>query len=320
MYFLLCGWFFNYLILHNRTLKAMPFYTTYKEFLAKTFPEWKRVRKLPLNGGMNCPNLDGSRGKGGCSYCNNKSFSPVWDKAGVDVQEQIAEFLPRIRCKYKDAGILAYFQPYTNTYAPIDRLREIYEPAFASKEVIGVAIGTRPDCVPFDVMELLAYENTRKKVILELGLQTASDVTLERVGRGHTVADFLDAVKRAHASGLIVTSHVILGLPGETMEDFERTAETIKSSGVSAVKIHPLHIVRGTRMAEEFARGEFELLSFEGYCNAVARFIQIVGMQIAIERFSGEAQNETLIAPDWSGNRNKIVARVEELLQSNQPG
>ena len=270
-------------------------YFTYKEFLAQIFPEWKRVRKLPLNGGMSCPNLDGSRGKGGCSYCNNKSFSPVWDKAGVGVQEQIAEYLPRIRRKYKDAGILAYFQPYTNTYAPVDRLREIYEPAFASEEVIGVAIGTRPDTVPNDVMELLAYENSRKKVILELGLQTASDKTLERVGRGHTVADFTDAVKRAHEAELTVTSHVILGLPGETMEDFERTAQTIKDSGVSAVKIHPLHIVRGTRMAEEFERGEFGLLSFEDYCSAVARFIRIVGNSVAIERFSGEAQNETLI-------------------------
>lgn len=293
------------------------YYFTYKEFLAKIFPEWKRVRKLPLNGGMNCPNLDGSRGRGGCSYCNNKSFSPVWDKAGVDVQEQIAEYLPRIRRKYKDAGILAYFQPYTNTYAPVNRLREIYEPAFASDEVIGVAIGTRPDCVPSDVMELLAYENKRKKVILELGLQTASDKTLERIGRGHTVADFMDAVERAHAAGLIVTSHVILGLPGETMDDFERTAQVIKKAGVSAVKIHPLHIVRGTRMADEFERGEFELLSFDNYCNSVARFIRIVGDSIAIERFSGEAQNETLIAPDWSGDRNKIVARVEELLAQN---
>ena len=290
-------------------------YFTYKEFLAQIFPEWKRVRKVPLNGGMSCPNLDGSRGKGGCSYCNNKSFSPVWDNAGVGVQEQIVEYLPRIRRKYKDAGILAYFQPYTNTYAPVDRLREIYEPAFASEEVIGVAIGTRPDTVPNDVMELLAYENSRKKVILELGLQTASDKTLERVGRGHTVADFTDAVKRAHEAELTVTSHVILGLPGETMEDFERTAQTIKDSGVSAVKIHPLHIVRGTRMAEEFERGEFGLLSFEDYCSAVARFIRIVGNSVAIERFSGEAQNETLIAPDWSGDRNKIVARVEELLR-----
>lgn len=298
----------------------MPAYTTYREFLAKIFPSWKRVRKLPLNGGMSCPNLDGTRGFGGCCYCNNKSFSPVWDKAGQSVQEQIAEYLPRIRRKYKDAGILAYFQPYTNTYAPVKRLREIYEPAFASDEVVGVSIGTRPDCVPPDVMELLEYENSRKPVILELGLQTANDETLKAIGRGHSVAEFEDAVKRAHSAGLWVTSHVILGLPGETLKDFEKTAEVIRDLGISAVKIHPLHIVRDTRLAESYRRGEFELLSFEAYCEAVARFIRIVGKDVAIERFSGEAQNETLVAPDWTGDRNRIVSQVERFLLAQNIG
>ena len=298
-------------------MSAQKFYTTYKEFLAKVFPDFKRVRKLPLSGGMSCPNLDGSNGKGGCSYCNNKSFSPVWDKASVSVQEQIAEFLPRIRRKYKDAGILAYFQPYTNTYAPVERLREIYEPAFASNEIAGVAIGTRPDCVPDDVLELLAYENSRKPVILELGLQTANEETLIVIGRGHSVSDFCEASSRAHAAGLLVSSHVILGLPGENFRDFERTAEVIRETKMSAVKIHPLHIVRGTRLAESFARKEFELLSFDDYCKAVARFIQIVGKDVAIERFSGEAQNETLIAPDWCGDRNQIVSKVEEILSTS---
>lgn len=298
----------------------MPAYTIYREFLAKIFPSWKRVRKLPLNGGMSCPNLDGTRGFGGCCYCNNKSFSPVWDKAGQSVQEQIAEYLPRIRRKYKDAGILAYFQPYTNTYAPVKRLREIYEPAFASDEVVGVSIGTRPDCVPPDVMELLEYENSRKPVILELGLQTANDETLKAIGRGHSVAEFEDAVKRAHSAGLWVTSHVILGLPGETLKDFEKTAEVIRDLGISAVKIHPLHIVRDTRLAESYRRGEFELLSFEDYCEAVARFIRIVGKDVAIERFSGEAQNETLVAPDWTGDRNRIVSQVERFLLAQNIG
>ena len=298
----------------------MPAYTTYREFLAKIFPSWKRVRKLPLNGGMSCPNLDGTRGFGGCCYCNNKSFSPVWDKAGQSVQEQMAEYLPRIRRKYKDAGILAYFQPYTNTYAPVKRLREIYEPAFASDEVVGVSIGTRPDCVPPDVMELLEYENSRKPVILELGLQTANDETLKSIGRGHSVAEFEDAVKRAHSAGLWVTSHVILGLPGETLKDFEKTAEVIRDLGISAVKIHPLHIVRDTRLAESYRRGEFELLSFEAYCEAVARFIRIVGKDVAIERFSGEAQNETLVAPDWTGDRNRIVSQVEQFLLAQNIG
>ena len=236
------------------------------------------------------------------------------------MQEQMAEYLPRIRRKYKDAGILAYFQPYTNTYAPVERLREIYEPAFASDEVVGVSIGTRPDCVPPDVMELLEYENSRKPVILELGLQTANDETLKAIGRGHSVAEFEDAVKRAHSAGLWVTSHVILGLPGETLKDFEKTAEVIRDLEISAVKIHPLHIVRDTRLAESYRSGEFDLLSFEDYCEAVARFIRIVGKDVAIERFSGEAQNETLVAPDWTGDRNRIVSQVERILLAQNIG
>lgn len=292
-------------------------YTPYRDFLAREFPSFRKVRKLPLSGGMSCPNLDGSRGRGGCAYCNNKSFSPVWDKAGVSVEKQIRELLPKIRKKYRDAGILAYFQPYTNTYAPVERLRQVYEPAFSSEDIAGVAIGTRPDCVADDVLELLAFENTRKKVILELGLQTANDETLGRIGRGHTRSDFDDAVERAHAANLIVTTHVILGLPGETNDDFLKTAEVVRDLKISAVKIHPLHIVRNTRLADSFAKGEFSLLSFEAYCEAVAAFIRTVGRDVAIERFSGEAQDETLIAPDWCGDRNRIVQRVEELLASH---
>lgn len=290
------------------------FYTPYREFLAKVFPAYRKVRKLPLSGGMSCPNLDGSRGRGGCAYCNNKSFSPVWSMASVSVGEQLALQIPKLRKKYPDAGILAYFQPYTNTYAPVEELRRIYEPVFASAEIAGVAIGTRPDCVAEDVLELLAFENSRKRVILELGLQTANDKTLERIGRGHSVADFRDAVRRARSAGLIVTTHVIIGLPGETMGDFLQTAEVVRDLKVAAVKIHPLHIVRDTRLADSFARNEFSLLSFDEYTSAVAAFIRALGPDVAIERFSGEAQNDTLVAPDWAGDRNRIVSRVEKLL------
>lgn len=289
-------------------------YTPYRDFLSKVFPAYRKVRKLPLSGGMSCPNLDGSRGRGGCAYCNNKSFSPVWDMARVSVDRQLELQIPKLRRKYPDAGILAYFQPYTNTYAPVEELRRIYEPVFASAEIAGVVIGTRPDCVANDVLELLAFENSRKKVILELGLQTANDRTLERIGRGHSVEDFRDAVERARAAGLIVSTHVILGLPGETMDDFLRTAEVVRDLKIAAVKIHPLHIVRDTRLADSFARKEFSLLSFEDYASAVAAFIRTVGPEVAIERFSGEAQNDTLVAPEWSGDRNRIVSRVEKLL------
>lgn len=270
---------------------------------------------MPLNGGMSCPNLDGTKSAHGCSYCNNKSFSPVWNLAKVSVKDQIAKLLPPLRTKYKDAGILAYFQPYTNTYAPVEHLREIFAPAVECPDIAGIAVGTRPDCLEDDKIALLAEMNRKKPVIVEAGLQTANDDTLRRINRQHTFADFESAVTRLKSAGLTVTTHLIIGLPGEGNEDFVRTAREVKRLGVKAAKLHPLHIVRGTRIAEEYARGEIRLLSFEEYCEAIAQMISIFDFQVAVERFSGESPNELLLAPDWSGERDRIIAEVERFLR-----
>lgn len=293
-------------------------YVPYKEFLKKVFPEYKRVRKLPLHGGMSCPNLDGTKGYSGCTYCNNQSFSPVWDQAKISVATQLAERIPPLRKKYPDAGILAYFQPYTNTYAPAAQLKEIYLPAMRNPEIAGLAIGTRPDCLPFDVVELLAELNAVKPIIVEVGLQTANDNTLNAINRRHTFSEFANAVQRLHQAGLTVTTHLIIGLPGETMEDFVNTAREVKRLKISAAKLHPLHIVCGTQMAQDYANGEFELLSFEDYCLAVAAMIREFNGKVAVERFSGESPDELLIAPDWCGEREKIVAEVEKILQEQK--
>lgn len=293
-------------------------YVPYKEFLKKVFPKYKRVRKLPLHGGMSCPNLDGTKGYSGCTYCNNQSFSPVFDQAKVSVATQLAERIPVLRKKYPDAGILAYFQPYTNTYAPAAELKEIYLPALRNPEIAGIAIGTRPDCLPFDVVELLAEMNAVKPIIVEVGLQTSNDQTLNAINRRHTFAEFENAVQRLHQAGLTVTTHLIIGLPGETMKDFVRTAHEVKRLKISAAKLHPLHIVCGTQMAQDYANGEFELLSFEDYCKAVAAMITEFNGKVAVERFSGESPDELLIAPDWCGEREKIVAEVERILQQQK--
>jgi len=290
-------------------------YKPYREFLAEIFPGFRKVRKMPLNGGMSCPNLDGTKSAHGCSYCNNKSFSPVWNLAKVSVKDQIAKLLPPLRTKYKDAGILAYFQPYTNTYAPVEHLREIFAPAVECPDIAGIAVGTRPDCLEDDKIALLAEMNRKKPVIVEAGLQTANDETLKRINRQHTFADFESAVTRLKSAGLTVTTHLIIGLPGEGNEDFVRTAREVKRLGVKAAKLHPLHIVRGTRIAEEYARGEIRLLSFEEYCEAIAQMISIFDFQVAVERFSGESPNELLLAPDWSGERDRIIAEVERFLR-----
>ncbi|MBR6941773.1 MAG: TIGR01212 family radical SAM protein [Fibrobacter sp.] len=289
-------------------------YKPYRDLLLELFPNYLKVRKLPLNGGMSCPNLDGTKGFSGCSYCNNRSFSPVFDQAKVSIQEQLEKFVPKLRDKYPNAGILAYLQPYTNTHAPIDHLREIIDPIVKHKEIAGLAIGTRPDCLEDDKIAYLAELNHKKPIIVEIGLQTANDLTLAGINRRHTLAEFEDAVKRCQAAGLTVTTHVIVGLPGEKMEDFKRTAQVVHDMNLAAVKIHPLHIVVGTALAQDYINKEFKLLTFEEYCEAVAEMIKIIGTDIAIERFSGESPSEMLIAPDWCGERDKIIATVEKLL------
>lgn len=289
-------------------------YKPYRDLLLELFPNYLKVRKLPLNGGMSCPNLDGTKGFSGCSYCNNRSFSPVFDQAKVSIQEQLEKFVPKLRDKYPNAGILAYLQPYTNTHAPLEHLKGIIDPIIKHKEVAGLAIGTRPDCLEQDKVDYLAELNRKKPIIVEIGLQTANDLTLAGINRHHTLAEFEDAVHRCKAAGLTVTTHVIVGLPGEKMEDFKRTAQVVHDLQLAAVKIHPLHIVVGTAMAQDFISGEFKLLSFEEYCKAVAEMIKIIGPEIAIERFSGESPSDMLIAPNWCGERDKIIATVEKLL------
>ncbi len=292
-------------------------YKPYRDLLLELFPNYLKVRKLPLNGGMSCPNLDGTKGFSGCSYCNNRSFSPVFDEAKVSIQEQLEKFVPKLRDKYPNAGILAYLQPYTNTHAPLEHLREIIDPIIKHKEIAGLAVGTRPDCLEDEKIVYLAELNRKKPIIVEIGLQTANDLTLAGINRRHTLAEFEDAVKRCQAAGLTVTTHVIVGLPGEKMEDFKRTAQVIHDLKLAAVKIHPLHIVVGTALAQDYIHKEFKLLTFEEYCEAVAEMIKIIGKDIAIERFSGESPSELLIAPNWCGERDKIIATVEKLLDSH---
>ena len=292
-------------------------YKPYRDLLLELFPNYLKVRKLPLNGGMSCPNLDGTKGYSGCSYCNNRSFSPVFDQAKVSIQEQLEKFVPKLRDKYPNAGILAYLQPYTNTHAPLEHLKGIIDPIIKHKEIAGLAIGTRPDCLEDEKIEYLAEINGKKPIIVEIGLQTANDLTLAGINRRHTLAEFEDAVKRCQAAGLTVTTHVIVGLPGEKMDDFKRTAQVVRDMKLAAVKIHPLHIVVGTALAQDYINKEFKLLTFEEYCEAVAEMIKIIGTDIAIERFSGESPSEMLIAPDWCGERDKIIATVEKLLDSH---
>jgi radical SAM protein (TIGR01212 family) len=300
-------------------------FRTYKDYLSERFPTYRQVRKVTLDAGFTCPNMDGSKGRGGCSYCDNRSFSPAVANRGATIRQQLDNQIPKVRQKYPAAGILAYFQPYTNTYAPVDQLHQAFEPALLHPEVLGLSIGTRPDCLGDDIVEYLCHISTIKPLIVEIGLQTANDQTLASIGRGHTRADFEDCMDRCATTirreralgrpGFDLASHLILGLPGETMADFEATAKCVATYPFQSVKIHPLHLVRGTRMAKEWEANPFRMLSFDEYCEAAAKVIQILPATIAIERFTGDAPGDSLIAPEWCGDRNRIVARVEEILR-----
>ena len=295
-------------------MSGLPF-RSYGAFLRELFPGRKETRKVVLDAGFRCPNLDGTRGTGGCSYCDNRSFSPV---AGTrkSVAEQLDEGIARLKAKRPDAGVLAYLQPWTNTYGPLERLRALYESVLADERVDGLAIGTRPDCVDEGVRDLLEELAARKPMILELGLQSANDRTLERIGRGHTAAEWAKAWSlfrdgaRAKNSRVALAAHVILGLPGETPEDWRATARFLAAHPVESVKIHPLHVVKGTRLTEEWERGEFALPTLEEYARGVAEFASILPRSTAVERVSGEAPSDMLLAPAWSGDRNAIVRAV----------
>jgi len=272
----------------------------YKDFLKEVFPEHKRVRKVSLNAGLSCPNLDGTVGEGGCAYCNNKSFSPV-AATQLSVLEQLEKGVK------KDTGVLAYFQSYTNTHASVQKLREIFTPIILHSKVAGLAIGTRPDCLNSSVVELLAELNKIKPLIVEIGVQSANNKTLKNINRNHTAECARASALLCKNSGLLITAHIIIGLPGEGTEDFANTAKLVRDCKFSSVKIHPLHIVKGTKLAEEYESGKIELLSMDGYCKAAAEVIRIAQPAgIAIERVSAEAPADMLVAPAWCGQREKI--------------
>ena len=275
----------------------------YKEFLKEFFPQCERVRKVSLNAGLSCPSF--------CAYCNNSSFSPVV-KTEMSVLEQLEAGIKNIR--KKNTGILAYFQSYTNTNAPVEKLREIFTSVIHHSEVAGIAIGTRPDCLPAQVMELLIELNAIKPVIVEIGIQTANDSTLKNINRNHTAQCAREAALLCKNSGLATTAHIIIGLPGENMNDFINTANLVKDCGFSSIKIHPLHIVNGTRFADDYKKGKIKLLSFDEYCKAVAEVIRIVSPNVAIERISAESPKDILIAPDWAGDRAGIFTKLPPTL------
>jgi radical SAM protein (TIGR01212 family) len=281
---------------------------TFGYYLKQRFGQ--TVHKLSLAGDFTCPNRDGTLGRGGCTFCNVRSFGR--DAAALSISQQLA----REKAKTDRARLyLAYFQAYTSTYAEVETLRALYDEAMAAADVAGLCVGTRPDCVPDAALDLLAaYRDAGNEVWLELGLKTAHDRTQALIRRGHTLADYRDAVRRAHARGLKVCAHLIVGLPGEGKDDARATLDTVLDIGVEGLKLHPLMIVRGSRMAAQYRRGEVSPMALDDYADLAACLIRHTPPEVVYHRISATAQAPTLIAPDWCGPRWAALQAIGERL------
>jgi len=273
------------------------------------------VHKIAIDATFTCPNRDGSKGRGGCTFCNNSSFSPNGLRP-VSISSQIDAGKTVIKKRTGALHYIAYFQAYTNTYGDIEKLRSTYDQALAQQNIVGLSVGTRPDCVPQPVLELLAdYQKQGYEVWLELGLQSSFDETLERVNRGHDYKEYCAAVDAAHDHNLNVCTHLMLGLPGEDKSHALTTLQRVISKGVAGLKIHPLHVVKGTVLANEWRRNEYSPLKFNDYIETVCDMIELTPADVIYHRLTGTAPDKILLAPSWCGKKWQVLNAIKTELE-----
>jgi len=275
----------------------------------------ERVHKIAIDAAFTCPNRDGLKGRGGCSFCNNVSFSPN-GRHPASLAEQLEAGRRVLRQRTGARKYLAYFQAYTNTYADLATLERLYAAALAEPDVIGLSVGTRPDCVPDGVLDLLGgYRDQGREIWLELGLQSAFDATLARVNRGHGFAEYRDAVQRAQRRGIKLCTHLIVGLPGETGWHARETLRRVLDLGTNGLKLHPLHVVKGTLLANQWRRGEYPPLRLEEYVTIAADLVQMTPPEVVFHRLTGTAPAEVLLAPTWCAKKWAVLNALERELR-----
>lgn len=284
-------------------------YYTWNYFLQNKFG--CKVAKIALNGGFTCPNIDGTRGTGGCSYCMNGSgeFAGSPEKS---ITAQFEEGRRRMGKKWRDTKYIPYFQANTNTYAPVSRLKELYEEALACKDVVGLAVATRPDCISDETLEYLCELSNRTYLLIELGLQSIYDKTGERINRGHNYAEFLDCYRRLRARGVNVCVHLIMGLPGETHEMMLESVKAVAALRPQCVKLHLLHILKGTRIAQEYAAGGFKCMELFEYVNIIVDALELLPPDTVVQRLTGDGGRESLIAPLWSLKKFVVLNEIDK--------
>jgi len=286
-------------------MRLSQYVSTFGQYLLRRYGE--RVHKLAIHAGFTCPNRDGSKGRGGCTFCNNASFSPGARRT-PDIAEQIEAGRQVLARRTGARRFIAYFQAYTNTYDRVARLAAQYDLALAEPDVIGLAVGTRPDCVADEVLDLLCgYRWRGREVWLELGLQSAFDATLQAVNRGHGFAEYADAVARARRRGLPVCTHLIVGLPGEGRRHALESLDRVLDLGVDGLKIHPLHVVRGTRLANDWRAGRYRPLDQAEYVDIAAELVQRTPANVLFHRLTATAPENLLLAPRWCGRKWEVL-------------
>lgn len=291
------------------------FYNDFGTWIRARFPF--KVQKISIDAGFTCPNRDGRTGTGGCTYCDNRTFNPTYCDRRKTVSEQLEEGKAFFARKYPEMRYLAYFQAYTNTYAPVSSLATMYEEALCTENVVGIVIGTRPDCINETLLDYLKTLSRRAFVLIEYGIETANNTTLRRINRGHTFECTQRAIEMTHRRGILVGGHIILGLPGEDAAESIRQAPIISSLPLDILKIHQMQIIRGTVLAREYARKPFHIYNIDEYIQLIIDYIARLRKDLILERFVSQSPADLLIAPKWGLKNyeftNRLVNRMKKI-------
>lgn len=276
-----------------------------------------KVQKISLNAGFTCPNRDGTVGVGGCTYCNNQTFNPAYCQTEKSVAQQLEEGKQFFAKKYPDMKYLAYFQAYTNTYGSVEHVIGLYEEALSVDGVVGLVIGTRPDCMPDELLDYLEELNKRAFLIVEYGIESTDDAVLRRINRGHSHAATVDAVRRTASRGIITGGHIILGLPGDSRDSIIHEAEVLSQLPLTTLKLHQLQLIKGTKMAEEYANdpSDFHLYTADEYIDLVIDFVEHLRPDIVLERFVSQSPSSLLAVPGWGLKNYEFVDKVRKRME-----
>ena len=291
-------------------------YYSLNRYLKDTFGE--KVYKIALNGGFTCPNRDGTLDTRGCIFCSGAGSGEFAGETEDSITVQIEKGKERVKEKIKNGKYIAYFQAFTNTYAPVQRLKKLYEEAISHPDIVVLSIATRPDCLSEEVMQLLLEMNDRKPVWVELGLQTIHEKTAEYIRRGYPLSVYDEAVKKLKKAGLQVIVHVILGLPGETMEDMKATVSYVGKSGADGIKLQLLHVIKGTDLEKEYREGKCRVMELEEYAALTADCIALLPENMVIHRLTGDGDKKTLIAPEWSKDKKRVLNALHKAIREKE--